>query len=240
MKTAIMSDFHSVSPVDVVNGLKDFGIDRFAFLGDYDDPSVLRDILALDVDKIVLVGNHDHSFIRGKNLSSACLKGPSPTFVKKWADCPERQFVNACSGVYRGWKYGMSVVDGANPSTLYVHGALVSGKYSEQGIPEIWGRLADPEATGFTPQQRKFSNLREMKKRGYEFMFRGHDHSQEIVSIPKDDDFEDFSGITTSRFGGKLERDKRHIVTVGAFCEGHYTIYDDTTGTVSFRGVVLP
>lgn len=234
MKTAIMSDFHSVSPIECVKRLHGDGIERFAFLGDYDEPSVLRDILDLDVDKIVLVGNHDYEFVRGKEVFSPKLKSRPSDYIEKWADCPEGKFIENSSTIYRGRKRGMKVIDRSKRPTVYVHGCLVNGVAWEVRIPEIWGRLNNPRVPEITDEQRRFYNLREMKKKNYDIMFRGHDHFNGIVSALKKNDFRHSGGIDFSQFGMDLEKNKRYIVSVGAFCEGKYAIYDDVAGNVRF------
>ncbi len=108
MKTLIASDFHSVNPVGLVRRLQyDGEIDRFVSLGDYDEPGILRDILNLEIDKIVLCGNHDHSFVFNKGIRSENMIYGFDDYVRLWQNSKMADYVVENTNIARGRKRGL-------------------------------------------------------------------------------------------------------------------------------------
>jgi len=235
MKTFIGSDFHGRNPVPLVKSLVEKeGIERAVFLGDYDEPDILRDILDLEIDKIVLMGNHDHDFCFGKEVYSPNLGRPLEEYWKIWGETVEGKYGRECAGITKGIRKGMKVVRRINnQKAVYVHGALMSMR--DEDPPEIWGRLLYDSGWGFTRERRVICNFREMKKEDYWTMFRGHDHFPIVFSTNKKNYSENIKEVNSSIDSVVLKKRDMNIVSVGAYVEGCYSVFDDKNYLFEFR-----
>ena len=235
MKTFIGSDFHGRNPVSLVNSLvKSEGIERAVFLGDYDEPKILRDILDLEIDKIVLVGNHDHDFCFGNEIYSPNLRRPLKEYWKMWGETVEGKYGRECAKITKGIKKGLKVVRRVGDKrAVYVHGAIMA--LSDEDPPEIWGRLLYGNGSGFSKERRVICNFREMKKENYWTMFRGHDHFPIVFSTNMKNYSENIKEINSSIDNVVLKKEDMNIVSVGAFVEGCYSVFDDQSLKVEFR-----
>jgi predicted phosphodiesterase len=239
MKIALMSDFHGVSPIEKAKSLiEEEDIGRIVFMGDYDEPSILKEIIESPphgLKKIILVGNHDVDFSFRKNVYSPNLDYSQEKYFELWGDNPEGDFVRETSEVFNGIMHGVRVVHRFDQNYVYVHGALVGDPLYPNDPPEIWGRLIDDGSSGFTAGRRLICNFNEMAKNNYDVMFRGHDHFSQAFSVPKEDSIHSLSAMISFRDNGILEEGGRHIVSVGAFFERNYAIFDDETKELEFK-----
>lgn len=233
----MLSDLHGRSPRKI---LEDISPDRAIFLGDYDEPQLLEEILDLDMDKIVLIGNHDHAWAQGEEVVSMDLCRTPQDYIEQWAQCSRaRRFVQASAKTRVGRKKGLRVTRRTTAGTVvYVHGALVS---RPDQIPELWGRVIDEYLTGqdlkgnlwkISPARVR-ANFREMRQNAYSVMIRGHDHSVFVFSLIDARGVEEFR--QEARTEGQLEDGKRYILSVGDFKDGNYLLFDDETREFAFR-----
>jgi len=221
-----MSDFHGKSPVQLVERLQNSGVERAVFLGDYDNPQILKEILKLEIDKIVLIGNHDYEFASGDEVYSQLLEMPSHKYPLWWRDCPDEQrFVLGCYKIRQGRKKGIKVVRGSdNGKIVYVHGALVSkGGFSTPH--EVWARMILDKS--------KIANFKEMQRKNYWVLFHGHDHERKVLTLDKGESAENFQDLNWRNF--KLDAGKRYIIGIGGFWFGDYALFDDETLNLEFR-----
>ncbi len=238
MKSVIIADPHDKDPLELVRALLDEdGVERAVFLGDYDNPKMLEEILKLDMEKIVIIGNHDYHMALGHGLNgSNSLVMPFEKYVALWNQHPiQKQFVLDAAKMNPGDKSGLKVVqrvDGGN--IVYVHAALVDDSLAEGKIPELWGRMVDYD-THFTQRSRLFLNFEEMRRQNFWIMFRGHDHIYGMASLAEGGDSND-----VIEFGGNrehnLRKDTRYIVSVGDFERGRYALFDDKEMKIELRG----
>jgi predicted phosphodiesterase len=228
MKTLIASDFHSRSPKDLVGSLCSSGeIGRAVFLGDYDEASVLRDILELDIDKIVLVGNHDYELAHGRRIYSPNLRRPLEEYYEIWGDTEEGKFIRNASKIKNGIKQGMKVIRrNGRKRIVYVHGGIINDNSGDLPF-EVWSRL-DNNRHGDGQKEKVLSTFNRMKDCDYDLMFRGHDHRSQVFSLDGD------GRIDYSR-GGILNPKRKHIISVGAFVNGDYAIFDEDSMELEFN-----
>lgn len=236
MKSFIASDFHGKNPCSLVKDLVGGGeVNRAVFLGDYDEPRILEDIMSLDVDKVVLTGNHDYNLAHGEEVYSQDLYKPIIEYLEMWKDGLAGKFVRENSDVTKGIRKGIKVVRRhGGKRVLYLHGCLV-GSFNETPT-EVWGRILHDNDGDFSRERRVICNFCEMKKAGYWTMFRGHDHFPVVFSTNKREYSENLKQIKSSIdneicLGGE----DMNIVSVGAFVEGSYVLFDDESGKVEFK-----
>ncbi len=238
MKSIIISDLHSVSPVDLVRKVqKEEGIKRAVFHGDYDDPKVLKEILDLDIDKIVLIGNHDHAHVMEDEINSSRLRHSCEEYWGMWGGSEEMSdFVCDSARMKVGKKRGLRVVERIKgKKAVYVHGTIAVDPLHPHQTPELWGRLVDHDAHDNSQVSRLIRNFQEMRKRDYWIMFRGHDHFSGVASLREGYDLKklvSFNGDNPCKFRGNT----RYVVSVGGFYEGKYALFDDKKMTIEFRG----
>jgi hypothetical protein len=225
MKRGILTDLHSISPTLFVDRMRRQGIDGFAFLGDDDDPGVLREILDLQYDKVIVPGNHDYGFCMDMEFSSKDVGNRFGELVRKWKIYDEREFVIDAIDALEGEKEGIRIVrPEVFGNVIYTHSQIGPTVFSS-----FWDRLAIP----ITNADAICDNFLEMGKRDAKIMFRGHDHVNRIFSGNLGG--EDFMIHNFSH--GKpfvFERDRRYIVSVGAFKVGDFAIFDN-----EHRSVIL-
>jgi predicted phosphodiesterase len=221
MKILLISDMHGKSPRDLVENLE---FDEAVFLGDYDTPQVLKDLLTLDLRKKFLVGNHELHYVW--NLGITTSNGiPWQKYAELWKQNTEEfEFIeNAAEGKIPN--AGFILEDNLNGRRVcYCHASIVDSGSPDSDAPGyIWQEMNSNKSSEM--------NFNRMRKIGYNLMFRGHAH-QEFVKRAGN------NGIETL-FEKKLELPKNnlHIVSVGAFVNGNYALFDSTTGIVEFKGI---
>ncbi len=229
MKTFIASDFHGVNPTNLVRSLYAHGeIERAIFLGDYDEPNVLKKIKDLDIDKLVLVGNHEYEFARKSDEVGFVDPVTKWRYWKIWGDTEAGQFAREGPIKIEEELSGKRIV--------YLHGSLRSAHVEPQPC-EVWGRLVDSGNTGFSNERRIECNFDEMKKNDYWTMFRGHDHFSRTYSANRDEYAGHMGQIRSSVSDVVLKKDDMNIVSVGAFADGDYYVFDESTLKLEFKRV---
>ena len=238
MKTLIISDLHGRNPLPFIADVREEGIERVVALGDYDEPSILESLLDLDMEKIILIGNHDDYFAKGKKVYSPSLRISPSEYVDLWAQAlREKKFVLESGKIGKkraGRKRGMKVVERLEGRKVaYVHGSL--GRFDSEETPLdhlLWGRLKYHD-------ERKKNNFKVMQRFGYWLLFRGHDHFSEIWSVPyKFPEYRENVKVEQEGEGkAELREDKRYIMNIGCFGSGDYAILDNNNGesTVEFK-----
>lgn len=228
MKNIILSDLHSGNPFDV---LERESFDRAVFLGDYDNPLLLEQILEID-NNIILTGNHDHAFSTGLKISSPRMLGSYEEYYRAWHTHDKaRDFVLESIHIKRGRKKGLSVVETSESGKhVFVHAGIKANPVYGLYIPELWDRLIDEEAC-FSKSAVSYI-FRLMQQRRYDVVFRGHDHFSGVFSLKKYKPASQFS-IEDEREG--VLKGKRYIVNIGEFRRGEYVLFDDETGEFEFK-----
>jgi len=221
MKTLIISDSHSKNPVDFIKSQADRGIEQLDFLGDCDFPDILEQILALPINKLVLSGNHEYGFSKGLDVDSSALRWPLARYIQLWQASRVQNFVlNPESHLAERIISGEKII--------FCHGCLSA---LETSNPVLEGRLSSPLHSSNIPY-----NFKKMQENNCWILFRGHDHSPEILSLPRQAN--PFSAPAKKENRAlTFRRDKLYIVTVGSFLEGNYGIFDEQA--LSFERYVL-
>lgn len=218
-----MSDFHSTNPCDIVKTLHKQGrIDRAAFLGDYDEPSILEEILDLKIDKMVLAGNHDYSFVADEEIYSPKLFRTFDEYVELWEKHKKaKKFVQDSEKTEKGLKKGLKVVRRhQGKKVCYVHGSLAD---EDLDIGEQWGRLIDDY--GLLPSKIT-ENFQKMQEQDYWILFRGHDHMRTAFKNSKDNTYYGiYETMEETKF--RLDKKYRYVISIPPHYLGYATLFDD-------------
>ena len=237
-----MGDFHGTDPIPFIKKCKRKGIEKLVCLGDYDDPAILENILALDMDKIVLIGNHDYHLVVDWYKDEAdrfyLKSGYLPdmfsmeydVLMKKWHDNKTaRDFVLKSKEVRSGRKKGLRVVGKVDDKkVIYTHASLVDHKCKYEPY-QLWQRI--------TPDDSMRANFKEMRRLGYWIMFRAHDHFPLITYMKNGINVFEHDIHLAWDNKVKLKNDELYIVTVGSFREGRYVVLDDEKRTVKLKDI---
>lgn len=219
MKTAIFSDLHSTSPIKEIECLDKLeGVERFVFLGDYDTPEIFRELIGLKKKKIILIGNHDFDLVSNRDFDSPAIDFDYSKIL--WDNSPnEKTGAIRMANMKNSRTKGIKVVEQIEKRrVVYLHGALEDfGCIMKRQSPLVWGRMLNDSS--------RMMNFSAMKSEKYWLMFRGHDHEYNVWSI-------DYNAPGVGNVQENRERvipitkDKRYIVSVGAFEKGEYLIFD--------------
>jgi len=224
MKRCIVADLHSEGPEVLVAKMQG-QVDGWAFLGDYDDPRILRYILKAVKNRLIVIGNHDYMFARGDCPISRFTEGREDKLKKLWKEYEdEREFVLDCVDDLEGGVVGVRVMRQENSvNVAYVHAAL--GSTFTQSINDRF--YCDDEQ-----ESARADNFTKMVENNVGLMFRGHDHLAAILSSNlggKDIRKEEFISLIPFMF----KTDRRYVVNVGAFVdENCYAIHDSDANSV--------
>jgi hypothetical protein len=222
MKRCLVADLHGVSPSVLIGGMSK-QVGGWAFLGDYDDPRILKEIRALSGDRIVTIGNHDYYYAVEK--PSFIMFG-SPEIIKRAEDTrrlwneheDEKEFVFDCIENPWGSVFGVTASKpGRFGNVLYTHASLNQ-------------LLTHALSERFYSQRRRYEaiveNFFRMKEKDVCLMFRGHDHISAILSSNLEGGEireEYFPELVPFRFN----EGRRYIVSVGNFSKDNYAVFDD-------------
>jgi predicted phosphodiesterase len=239
MKTLITADWHYANPITFLKEkIKKEKIDRLAFLGDCSRPDILEKFIEMNIPKICLLGNHDHPFAyslkNGMLHKSVDCLGISDEEIDKRAKIWRtndtlrnyaRKFIAKKDGEVN---FGYSEKIG-NDKIHYVHGLLYypfDNRLSEQ----LWGFLLNNR--GSVNDNILKQNLLEMINQDYRILFIGHTHRKEVYSVetkvnPMISPIWYQGNPNLKEQDLKLEYNRRYIISVGAFCDGDYGIFDD-------------
>ena len=228
-KLLLIADMHGENPSGLVREeIKNSGIERVIFLGDYDTPAVLRELRKLRIPKKFLVGNHDYHFVNEMGISGQFMNGLSASdYFELWNDSPrEKKFIekeiqrNPLLCLEEELPFG---------KVAYAHASLVDAGSPDSDAPGyVWGRMNDINQV--------LLNFAKMKEKNYSIFFRAHDHDlQGVLTFnPKAENC--FEYLAGDRI--RLQKSRRHIVNVGAFVGGSYTVFDDKSGDVHFWNTI--
>ncbi len=250
MKTLLITDMHGKDPSRLIRRVVEKeGIERLVVLGDLDTPEVLKSIRdsvkSLGLDFIYTVGNHEYNFVRHWGLSSTNMvkdiKVPrngklenalhtksADEYFSEWDDETEQKDFVLIASINRGMdskRYGLIV---PKKEIVYAHASLVDTDRTEKDSPDIiWGRL-------LKNNKKLTENFKAMEEiDDFRLFFRGHDHVPS-VRCSADGKYIRYFDELSGKYKLNLE-DMRSIVTVGAFIEGKYAIYDSEKQEIDFR-----
>ncbi len=236
MATFIATDYHGKNPFPIIKKLQRKGINKIVSLGDYDDPKILELLIDLDIEKRLLVGNHDYHFSRSEKVYSSLLQRPPEHYIEMWLNNPKSlKFVLEAGRIGNkraGKKKGKKIVERIKDKRVaYVHGSL--GRYDGDDPWRdcfLWGRL-------IKGKNRAKDTFKEMKRLDYWILFRGHDHFSEVWSIYKKSN--PYKGkiksvIPKKNKKIKFRKDRRYIVNIGAFKFGTYVLFDEKNAEIEF------
>lgn len=224
MKNLIFSDSHGRSIKPLLTLAKEEGIERVIGLGDYDTPQVLRELIATDLDKIIVIGNHDYSYVKGLPVESELMKGSFKNYMLQWFNTPEQQFIleavkkpNKTRGLIVTRTIGKKKI-------AFSHSSLTKAEDWERGFPLCMLEKVTSKASAK-------HEFRLMGNRGVQILFRGHDHYSGVYTLNSET-----KEVTERFFQPKisLETNSRHIVCVGAYYHGEYCLFDDKTNELEF------
>lgn len=200
MKTLLLADLHYRDPSDLVKKLQDQEeIQRAIFLGDYDNPEIIKKISKLEIPKIILWGNHED---------------------EEWLELKKQP---SKASYIRVLKSQLSKISGEiyqekinNKKIIYCHGTLTEA----EGLnPLLWGSLFQSKQSGNLSEleAKKHEvdlNFEEMSRRGSDILVRGHDHIQKVLSWDKQT-----YNFTEEINNGDifLDPEKQHIINIGRF-----------------------
>jgi len=235
MKTLFLTDIHNHDKDSCIDSIKDIiskeNPKKLVFLGDVDIPEILEEILSLDIEKKVLIGNHDYNWARKDFVCSKLLKFDSQYYQEQWQKNPyARDFVldNSQEVIPKPKrKKGLKIIEKVNGyKFIYVHGNIIN----DDRLSLIWDRLYDDELkTG-----RLSDTFRTMQKRNYDILIRGHDHVSSVFSINKRQDPYKHDPVELANTF-ELSKENRYIINLGAFFQGVYGLLEDKLFTITHK-----
>jgi len=250
MKTLLLTDLHGKDPSRLIRGVAEKeGIEALAVLGDLDTPEVLQwiqeSVNQYNLRFVYTPGNHEYNFVRNMGLSSTDMvtdikvlrdgklrpafhTKSATEYFSEWDAAPEqKQFVLDSSKRMRVDFPNLGLIV-ADHEIVYAHASLVDMDRIEKDAPDImWGRL-------LRNKEKLKANFKAMGEiNDFRLFFRGHDHIHS-VRHSVDGDYVRYFDEIIGKYKINLE-DTRSIVTVGAFVDGRYAIYDSEAQEIDFR-----
>lgn len=223
MKSLIISDLHGIFYSSMIEDAEKFGIKRLICLGDYDDPQLLRTLRNIDMDKIILPGNHDWALCTGYDFHSQNVEDCEKV-AEEWDKFPEeRKYILEAKNTFEERIKEKRV--------CYLHGALAPDSSMENDVTaDLWGRIQDDEL-------KLAENFKRMNRNGYWILFRGHDHYKNVFSIEKNFRIhkDELAGGLTKVILGE---NRKYIVTVGTLQWGNYCVFDSEIPSIRFGTMV--
>jgi predicted phosphodiesterase len=225
MKNLIFTDAHGRSIKPLLERAKCEGVERIVGLGDYDTPQVLRELLESDLDKIVVIGNHEYHYIRGLPIESGLMRGDLVEYALRWFNTPERKYLE--EAIKKPNKNRGLIVTRTIEKKRYAfsHSSLTKARDWEIGFPLcFWKRITNASGA--------LEEFKLMKKQKIDLMFRGHDHYSGFYTLKT----RARAKVQQRLFEQKLflEPNARHIVCVGPYYHGEYCLFDDKTQELEF------
>lgn len=223
MKRCIVTDLHGVSPSVLMKRLEG-QVEGWAFLGDYDDPRVLKEIIALKQDRIITIGNHDYFYAIPPRPGVRIGDDNMVALFDLWKQHgDETEFVLDALDYWDGSTFGIRVARTDKiGKVIYVHSVMSSS--SQKSINDRLYYELEPEKA-------KAENFQEMVESDVRLMFRGHDHLSKILSS-------DMNGKEMREEEPKFflpfnfEKNRRYVVSVAGFFDDGYAIYDNEASSV--------
>jgi predicted phosphodiesterase len=233
MRSLIISDLHSIDIKFMLNIIADArknGIERLVCLGDFDDPRLLKNILDLEMKKIIVIGNHDVALTTEEDPHSPDVIDPEK-YWDAWENS-EREIRFVENARKYGFdkmhpEFGVRVVEKVQGKKIcYVHGSIYGDDTCWGLSPYIRGRMLSRGEGHETVKEKRIGNFLEMQKQGYWILFRGHDHGLELLSRDKNPSITEV--LPNAGEAVRLEPEKTYIATMGRLSEGGYATFDDT------------
>jgi predicted phosphodiesterase len=253
MKTLLITDVHSKSPIDFIKNQQQKGIERLIFLGDVDEPKILEELISFDINKILLLGNHEYPFLYSyRNLklhdSMKYFNYSEEKIRGKWKKWNQSDILRS----YFEKKPQLFLDNSDNEENLqfkedtdgkkiiYLHGLLCSPFTCSSRPATLFGSLKRED--GNINDAILNYNFLEMKEKNYWLMFRGHDHRNDCFSI----------GLNNSPFVNgvwyqlnptkksqkiDLDENRRYLLSLGAFTHGCFGVFDSREKTIEFDSV---
>jgi hypothetical protein len=199
-------------------------VDSWAFLGDYDDPIILKQIIELKKDRIITIGNHDCFYASPAGTRFAVGSAEMQRLMDLWKEHEnEREFVLDCIENSEEDIFGVRIIRESNLGKLmYVHASF--GNTTTQCLNDRFYYEAERE-------EAIADNFRNMVSRDIKILFRGHDHLNRILSS-------DLNGKNIREENVKelipfsFELNRRYAVSVGGFFDNHYAVHDEEGGSI--------
>jgi predicted phosphodiesterase len=243
VKIMLVGDMHGDDPTGrILIEQKESGIDKVAFLGDYDTPEVLRSIRKLKIPKILVIGNHDYGYVKKWDDIGPNRMYSRKGYFEEWENSiDESQLVlNAANGFIKNEKdnekVGLFVDEEINGRKIgYVHGSITD-----------LGNIIQPDIASYLQTRlmkwntyEKKLTFKKMREFNYHILFRGHDSSPQILSqsinLPLDfRDAEEAYGTV------KLDKNRRYVINPGIFVSDYpnpscWAIFDSSASTITFK-----
>ncbi len=238
-----ISDMHGASPVvDIQNEIASGGIEKLVCLGDYDTPEILRELLRLDIPKKLVVGNHDYGYVKNTEVKSIEMgKKTFKDYVALWDQQEflfERNFIASAS----------DEKDLSRNAGLILNDVLCGEKvsYAHCGFIDVVNPFSEfPECLRTRmhwvrdSEKNIVANFERMQEDDTWILFRGHEHTPLVFSIYRNFPAEctniDDSATFRVHGGIILNPKQNYIISVGAFIEGQYAIFDTDNRKLEFR-----
>ena len=226
MKILLVADSHGKRPLNFVRQMMDRKIEQVVFLGDYDTPEVLKDLIEIDLRKKFIVGNHDFHYVYGIGIEGHMMENTDVGYTNLWGKNPEEKkfILDAVCGkiLNAGLTLEEEIEEGIK--IAYSHGGIVDEINSKQKIIDsLWQRAKYPEDVKI--------NFEKMAEKNYKILFRGHDHEHSTIVLNGS------NGLMGKSIENKIKlfNGNRYIVSVGSFYYGDYAIFDSTTREIEYR-----
>lgn len=242
MKSLIITDLHHNHPSQLIKKALERGIEKVVCLGDIETPDIMKYLLDLKIKKRIIIGDHEYHHCHGLEIYSNSMRTDMTCedYTDLWEENPrEFEFVRKYSKVKNntaGKNDGLKVIDKTSDGNIcYVHGSLIERdpeRPNRNGL--MWGRL-----TRDYSDLKKLENFRIMKKEGHSILFRGHDHTEDLYSIDKNclGKIYDAECFGLSGESIILDKNKRHIITVGPFEDGRFAVFDEDKWEINFTSL---
>jgi hypothetical protein len=235
VKIMFVSDMHGRSPAEEI---KRHPVQRLVALGDFDTPGVVSEIRDLPIKVDFVIGNHEYHYLNGAEISSPCMSHDFGYYNRLWHspknDSERRLFEEAIrrNELTFNEKVG-------EEQFVYAHAGIInSGQYPPGFLPILWTRMFNPDAWIFLDEVVR-RTFRVMSYEHQTVLFRGHDHYSSLLSTSKKSQFTNpkfpIRFLRNIEGPRELERDMMHIITVGAFFDQEYAIYDTRKREIEFR-----
>lgn len=234
MKDLLLTDLHGHAPVKLIRRYAGRTVDRVICLGDFDNPQILEYLLDIDLDKIIVLGNHDYCHARGEVLGGMPRNMGAMSSYLMWLKCKRaRDFVLDKTQDIEAVddRSGLRVITTlGGRNILYVHGLLAGHPGDDPTLScYIWGRL-------FPHTNAKLEiNFVAMLNQNFWMMVRGHDDFATIWSLVVEGSEAKMTRELTGLGKLKLDMEKHYIVSLGSFLHGHFALMDRDKLTIEFK-----
>jgi hypothetical protein len=221
MKTIFIADNHGRSCRALVEREMENGVRKLVSLGDYGTPKVLREILALPIEKKIIIGNHEYHHCIGEFIGQ-------DGYRDLWNNDKEmKNFILQNSIVDRKNNAGFILEDRlAGRDVVYAHASIESG-VNAWGYRHLWD-FFEGEKHG----EELSRNFKIMEEKDFWLFFRGHEHYPCVWSFKNKQIKRDFSCFDAPII---LSQDSKYIVTLDLYKNRRYATFDDEKRELEFK-----